>query len=519
MDSPALLARVAAFASSPPGFEDQQVIVQTLRGRGAEAGVLVDESLLYQIHNLRRGLLEAQQHHGALQELLEKLTAEPWHAAVYLGCVEVGARQAAAVATGTSVRVVGLANDVSLDDLAPGDELLLGKDLNVVMCKSRSPLLCVGETAEFQQALGDGRLVLKHEGHEVVVRAARALDSAALACGDRVRWSPSLGFAFEPIPRSQDSSLFLEDTPADGFDSIGGLDRQINEIRQVLELQMLFPDAARQYQLKSTRGILLVGPPGTGKTKIARAIANWVGRRSPGGRSRFIAVSPSQLNSMWFSESERAVREVFRVAREASGPDTPTVMFFDEIDGIGGQRGVSVARASDDVMRSFAAELDGLTSRGNVLVIGATNAIELLDPAIARPGRLGDRIIRIPRPGMASAASILDKHLPEGIPYGGRHDEAARRRAAIDAVVSQLYAPNGMGELVTVTFRDGTRRAVTARDVFSGAHLANIARSAIERACVRDIEGGEAGVQIGDLLDAARDEVDAAVAAVTPANC
>jgi len=172
------------------------------------------------------------------------------------------------------------------------------------------------------------------------------------------------------------------------------------------------------------------------------------------------------------------------------------------------------------VTTSFASELDGLEGRGNILVIGATNRRDALDPAIARPGRLGDLIMEIPRPGMAGAAGIFDKHLPEGIPYAGSvDDDAVRRRAAIDAVASQLYAPNGMGEVVTVTFRDGTRRGLTTRDVISGANIANIARSAIERACVRDIEGGEIGVQVGDLLDAARDEIDAAVTALTPASC
>jgi proteasome-associated ATPase len=232
-------------------------------------------------------------------------------------------------------------------------------------------------------------------------------------------------------------------------------------------------------------------------------------------------IKPGALHSMWYSQSEANYREVFRVAREAGArePEVPVVLFFDEVDAVGLTRADGLARVDDRVLTSLMAELDGLEARGNVLVVAATNRRDALDPALLRPGRLGDLVLEIPRPSLAAARAILARHLPADVPYAGSDDPAAARDDVIAGAVSHLYAPNAAGEVASIQFRDGTRRAIYARDLASGAMLANIARLAAERAVVRDVESGDAGIRLDDVLGAAGDEVARAVSVLTPFNC
>ena len=355
-----------------------------------------------------------------------------------------------------------------------------------------------------------------------MVRAAGPLQNVALEPGDVVRWSPAAGLAFEHVPRSTSHSAFLEETPTQSFEDIGGLDRMIDTLRETVEMHLFHPELVKRYALPRKGSILLVGPPGCGKTLVARALAAHLASLS-GGQARFMNVKPGALHSMWYGQAEANYRELFRVAREAAAqdPGVPVVVFFDELDAIGGTRGGGHAHVDDKIQNAFFVELDGLATRGNVLVIGATNRREALDPALLRPGRFGDDPIEIPRPGRSAARDILAKHLPEDIPYAvnGHGDAAAARAAILDTAVSRLFAPNGEGELARITFRDGKQRGVAPRDLISGATLANLTRRARERACRREIEDGPAGLCESDITAAITVELAQAVGSLTPASC
>jgi proteasome-associated ATPase len=415
-----------------------------------------------------------------------------------------------------------VAREVDPSDLSAGDEVLLSHEMNCLVGRSPHPVFLAGEIASFDRRMPDGRLVLSARDEEIVVDAAQALRDAAPQRGDLVRWDRATGLAYERIDRAEGPQCFLEEMPQDSFDDIGGLDAQIEELKRAVLVRFdpVLADLASRYGLNAKKAVLLWGPPGTGKTMIVRGLANHLGRLSPTGKARFINLKPGALNSMWFGQSEHQYREVFRVARAASelDPRIPTILYFDEVDAIGSARGHGVTRVDDKVLMAFMAELDGLEARGNVMVIASTNRLDALDPALVRPGRLGDCVIHVGAPDRKAARAILGKHLRPGIPYVGS-DLAAARDEILDAVVARLYAANAGSEVASVTLRDSKRLAVKARDLVNGAVMAKIAQSAVERAYMREAAGGTGGVTLEDALRAADAEVSSLARALTPANC
>ncbi len=492
-----------------------------LRETGPEGAAMIERVLMEIIEHQHGTLASLQENHEKLRVLIKALTAPPFFPAVFLAASNTPQMQGALVQTDTERRVVEVGEDIPLGELTPGDEVFLTHERNCLLAKSETPCFLTGEVATYSRSMGDGRLVLRAREEELVVLPTAALRTATLKAGEGVRFSRSMGLAFERIEPSKGEEYFLEETPNDSFEEIGGLDREIDMLKRVLTLHLFHEDAAGRYKLRRKRAVLMEGPPGNGKTKVARATCAWLGSLSPGGRARFINVKPGALNSMWFGATEQRYRDIFRVAREAAAaePDVPVVMFWDEIDAIGCTPGESINRIDDRMLNCFKAELNGLEERGNIVILSATNRRDALDPALARPGRLGDLVLHFPQPNRRAARSILSRHMPVDIPYAANGEgPAAAREALLDLAVGQIFAQNSDTELAKLTLRDGKQRVVRAADLVSGAHLEAIAQASIERACVREAEGGPQGVTSADMDAAIADFFYVTPRALTPRN-
>jgi len=516
-----MLEEIANAQEGSLPLEERLAVLTRLRESGMESGTASDQFLIERITRLHEALSEVQEQHGDLRELIRGLTAPPYFPAVFLTAANTPQVQGALVQTDNERRVVQLAEGVALEQLAPGDEVFLSHERNVVIAKSLSPSFLAGEVATYSRSTLDGRPVLRSHDEEVVVLPKTALRDAGLKAGDGVRFSRSTGLAFEKIEASKGEEFFLEATPSDTFHEIGGLDREIESLKRLITQHSFHSATASRYRLPRKRSVLMEGPPGNGKTKVARATCNWLAGLSRSGRPRFINVKPGGLNSMWYGATEQRYRDIFRIAREAAAaePEVPVVMFWDEVDAIGGNRGESAHRIDDRMLNAFMAELNGLEDRGNIVILAATNRLDSLDPALLRPGRLGDLVLHFPQPRAKAARAILGRHLPAGISYaacGG--GPGAERDALLDQAVAQLFAQSSDTELANLTLRDGKHRLVRAADLVSGAQLEAIAQAVLERACVREAEGGPVGVSVADMNAAISDFFLAAPRALTPRN-
>lgn len=398
-----------------------------------------------------------------------------------------------------------------------GECLLLNNDLQVI--ESRGFDLVCGTLATVEQVLSEEKLLVKTVGEEcIVVNRAEPLASCTILEGDKIECDAESLFAYRLLPRSEVDRLALEKVPDLCYEDIGGLNEAIQLMRDAIELPHLYPHYFKEHKLVPPKGILLYGPPGCGKTLLAKAVANSLAKRireetGESGQSYFLNVKGPELLNKYVGESERAIRDLFARARAQSSERTPVIVFFDEMDSMFRVRGSGISSDMEStIVPQFLAELDGLEALQNVVIIGATNREDLIDPAILRPGRL-DRKIRIPRPEKNAASEIFSKYLTPDLPldaslHGDFGDPSQAADWMIGRIVDEMYSLKSDNELIEITYADGTRNVLYLKDFVSGAIIEHIVNRA-KLAAVKDlIEKGKRGINYEHLHNALRREYE-----------
>lgn len=375
-----------------------------------------------------------------------------------------------------------------------------------------------GEIVRIKEFLENGyAIAVARADEEMVIKFAGSVDPATLKIDEHVRIDPRSGFAFERMPKSDVEEVVLEEVPNVTYADIGGLGEQIEALRDAIELPYLYPDKFREYHLTPPKGILLYGPPGCGKTLIAKAVANSLAQKIEERTGKkttafFLNIKGPELLNKYVGETEHKIREVFRKAREKAREDRPVIVFFDEMDSIFRLRGSGISSDVEiTVVAQFLSEIDGLESLKNVIIIGASNRQDLIDPAVLRPGRL-DLKIKVDRPDEAAARDIFSKYLPADLPLHpddlARHhgDPAETIRALIKETAEKMYAATDTNKFIEVTYERGDKDTFYFKDFASGAMIENIVARAKKNAVKRDIAGGTGGLALGDLIGAIADE-------------
>jgi proteasome-associated ATPase len=408
-------------------------------------------------------------------------------------------------------------NDSLREGFKPGELLLLNNDLHII--EGRGFELVCGSLATVEQILSDQKLLVRTVGDEtILVTRAEPMKNVSIVIGDNVEYDPDSLFVYSLLPKSGVDRLILEKVPDISFGDIGGLAEAIEQIRDAIELPHIYPEYFREHNLIPPKGILLYGPPGCGKTLIAKSVANSLARSiqektGERGESYFLNVKGPELLNKYVGETEQAIRDLFARARNQASYRTPVVIFFDEMDAMFRVRGSGVSSDMEaTIVPQFLAELDGLQTLENVVVIGATNREDLIDPAILRPGRL-DRKIRIPRPERQAATEIFSKYLTPDLPLDNCLVKSMKttKQAAqwmIEQAVEALYSLKPENELLEITFADGNRRILYTKDLCSGAIIENIVNRAKYLAVKTLISDGCKGIRLDHLMQALRTEFE-----------
>jgi proteasome-associated ATPase len=458
-------------------------------------------------------LRAAREQLDTLKEEVERLSAPPQTYGIFLTCADDG--ETATVSVSGRKLEVGAGPEIALADLEPGQEVRLNDAMNVVATAGFDDR---GEIMKISELLDDGRvLVLGTTDEERLVALSAPLQQLPLKAGDALLVDPRSSTAIERIPKAEVEQLVLEQVPDVTYEQIGGLGDQVEAIRDAVELPYLHAELFVEHELRAPKGILLYGPPGCGKTMIAKAVANSLAQRvaertgQQGVRSYFLNVKGPELLNKYVGETERQIRLIFQRAREKSAEGFPVIVFFDEMESLFRTRGSGVSSdVETTIVPQLLAEIDGVESLKDVVVIGASNREDMIDPAILRPGRL-DVKIKVDRPDAEAAREIFAVYLHDGLPLAAEEVSAAGSPGEavalmVDRTVEKMYSADRDNEFLEVTYANGEKEVLYFKDFNSGAMIENVVARAKKLAIKRLIDAGDRGLRTQDLLTAIRDE-------------
>jgi proteasome-associated ATPase len=494
--------------------EKLQIQIETMQDELRQ--LYQSKSQLDQAHKqnekLTATLQEAKAQIQALRAEVEKLTAPPNTYAIFSSMNDDST--ATIYVSGRKMKV-SLHPSIKPQELRKGQEVILNEAFNVIESRGFDGQ---GEVVRLKDLLeGNRALVTLHFDEEKVTELAEPLASQRLSVGDHLLYDARSGYVVEKLPKSEAEELVLEEVPDVDYEHIGGLAKEIEQVRDAVELPFLYPDLFAEHKLSPPKGVLLYGPPGCGKTLIAKAVANSIAKKlghlaGKEMRSFFLHVKGPELLNKYVGESERQVREVFKKAKERAAEGHPVIVFFDEMDALFRTRGTGISSDIEStIVPQFLSEIDGVERLRNVIVIGASNRQDLIDPAVLRAGRL-DVKIKISRPDMNAAREIFSKYLGTELPYAD--EEVTRytgdRRAMVDrfiqSTVEGMYAASEENKFLEVTYANGEKEILYFKDFASGALIEGIVSRAKKYAIKRAIANEGKGLRSEDLVRAVREE-------------